>query len=565
MEERYLQLVVEQSTLGTLVVEPDGHALFSNASWREFWGLGERESPEGTNVFDDNRIRFAGLLPYIEECVHRDIAVITPALVHDPALTGGEGEPRWLKGFINPVRDGPGRLRALGLVVEDVTERKTLEAQLANQAFHDPLTGLPNRLLLMDRLEHALTRAKRQENTKVAVLFMDLDDFKVVNDTLGHQAGDRALLEVARRLSACLRPDDTVARFGGDEFVVLLEDVEQTSNVIRATERITQALRAPVRVNGYEVNATFSIGIALSHSFEDGPEYLLHSADAAMYRAKREGKGRYAFFSLSEDGPSLTYLKLEDDLRQALAREEFVLHYQPRVLLETDKVVGLEALARWEHPERGLLDPANFISRAEETELIIPIGRWVMKEACRQLRSFQERYPDVEPLTVSVNLSARQFRYPQLVEEVTEILAETGVDPQYLTLEITESVSMVNAPATMQIFQSLKDLGVKLEIDDFGTGYSSLSYLSRFPVDAIKIDRSLVEGVERDRRKAAIISATIRLAQELDIAVVAEGVESDEEAARLRSLESTFGQGSYWWPPLPVEEVMGILASNAGL
>jgi diguanylate cyclase (GGDEF)-like protein len=563
VEERYLRIVVEQSTIGTLVMESSGRPLFSNASWRKFWGSGQRGDTEAPNVFEDDRIRVAGLLPYIEKCMHEEVAVTTPALLHDPALTGGEGEPRWLKGFINPVRDRTGRLRAVILEMEDITEHKALETQLASRAFHDPLTGLPNRLLLMDRLEHALARGKRQENTKVAVLFMDLDNFKRVNDSLGHRAGDQMLLEVARRVGACLRPDDTLARLGGDEFVVLLEDVENASNAIMVVERIVRALRTPVRLNGHELYVKLSIGIALSRASEVRPEYLLHSADAAMYRAKREAKSWYKIFDWREDAPSLAHLELEDDLRRALEREEFVLHYQPRVLLETDKVVALEALIRWEHPERGLLNPAEFIPLAEETKLIIPIGRWVMKEACRQLRSFQEHFPYVKPLTVCVNVSARQFRNPGLVEEVAQILAETGVDPRFFTLEITENVSMMNAPVTLQIFQNLKDLGVKLEIDDFGTGYSSLSYLSRFPVDAIKIDRSLVEGVERDRRKAAIISATIRLARELDMAVVAEGVETDEEVASLRSLESTYGQGSYWWPPVPVEEVVGILASNA--
>lgn len=297
VDEGYLRKVVEQSTLGTLVLESNGRPLFSNASWREFWVLGEKKGPEGTNIFDDDRIRVAGLLPYIEECMHGDVTVITPALLHDPALTGGEGEPRWLKAFVTPVRNRSRRLRAVGLVVDDITEHKALETQLANRAFHDPLTGLPNRLLLVDRLEHALARAKRQENTKVAVLFMDLDNFKRVNDSLGHQAGDRMLLEVARRLRACLRPDDTVARFGGDEFVVPLEDVENASESIRVAERIIQALHTPVRVNGHEVYAALSIGIALSHSFEVGSEHLLISADAAMYRAKRGGRARYEIFN----------------------------------------------------------------------------------------------------------------------------------------------------------------------------------------------------------------------------------------------------------------------------
>ena len=559
MDERLLRTVIEQSPLSTHVFSPDGSSLLTNAAWKELWNLGEGEAPEETNVFEDHQLRAVGLIPYIEESIASNNGLSTPPLLYVTASGGLEGKPRWLRGFIYPVRDENGRFRAVSLMLEDVTKHRVLEERLTRQALEDPLTGLANRTLLMDRLEHALSRIERREH-KIALLFMDLDDFKRVNDSLGHSAGDRMLVEVADRIGVCLRPEDTLARFGGDEFVVLLENAEDASAATQVAERIARGLRAPIAVDGHEVFATFSIGIALGNSGKVDAEYLLRGADAAMYRGKREGENRCEVFNLGENGYALDRLRLESDLRRAVEGKEFRVHYQPKVELRTGKIVGLEALLRWEHPEHGLTSPLEFVPLAEQTGLIIPIGWWVLREACHELRLLQEQHPVGMPLTMSVNLSARQFRYPELVEEVAEILGETALAPHDLTLEVTETVAMEHAPSTTTILGRLKSLGVKLAIDDFGTGYSSLSYLKRFPVDALKVDQSLVKGIEQDSGNAAIVSATITLAHDLGLEVVAEGVETAGEFAKVRSLQSNHGQGHYWWGASPAVKIAELFA-----
>ncbi|MEJ7872837.1 MAG: EAL domain-containing protein, partial [Rubrobacteraceae bacterium] len=414
----------------------------------------------------------------------------------------------------------------------EIAERRELEEQLTHQAFHDPLSGLPNRTLFLDRLELALARAERRGGT-VAVLFMDLDNFKVINDSLGHEVGDQVLLAVAERLENSLSAEKTVARFGGDEFTVLLEDVASVSDAVRVAERIEEALRAPFYLGGRERIITTSIGIVLSTPGRELPEVLLRHADVAMYRAKAAGRARYAVFNPSMTVAALERLELESDLRRALEREEFRVHYQPKVSLVSGEIVALEALLRWEHPERGLVFPAQFIPVAEETDLIVPIGRWVLEEACRQARRWRDRFPDRSSLKVCVNLSARQFQYHALVEEVAAILRETGLDPASLDLEITESVVMEDAPSTLATLQKLKDLGVNLAIDDFGTGYSSLAYLRRLPVGMLKIDRSFVENIGDDAKNEALLSGVIGIASGLGLYVVAEGVETAEQLAHV--------------------------------
>ncbi|MEJ7871980.1 MAG: EAL domain-containing protein [Rubrobacteraceae bacterium] len=472
-----------------------------------------------------------------------------------------DGTLFWNELYIAPVRDEAGQIANFIGVQKDITERKILEEQLAHQAFHDPLTDLPNRALFLDRLSHALERSKRRGD-KVAVLFMDLDNFKVTNDSLGHEVGDELLIEVAGRLLACLRPTDTAARLGGDEFVVLLEDVEDTHEANRVAKRIAETLRLPLHIEGHELFVTTSIGIAFGRSDEDLPGSLLRNADLAMYRAKEAGKNSQAMFESGMNVRALERLQLEEDLRRALEREEFRVYYQPEVSLEDGRIMGFEALVRWEHPERGLVSPQEFIPVAEETGLIVPLGEWVLEEACRQAREWQEQNPSNLPLIMSVNLSARQFKQPGLAKSIAEVLRKHGLEPRGLILEITESMVVADVDSAIVTLRELRDLGVRIAIDDFGTGYSSLAYLKRFPVDYLKIDRSFVDGLGRDATDKGLVSAAITLAHTLGLEAVAEGVETAEQLEHLRELGCELAQGYYFWKPSPGETASEILAAQ---
>ncbi len=425
---------------------------------------------------------------------------------------------------------------------------------LTRQAFQDPLTALPNRGLFMDRLAHALARTERRPQ-HVAVLFLDIDRFKVINDSLGHGVGDQALGELSRRLAECVRPEDTIARLGGDEFAILLEDLDDAAGATAVAERVAKALEAPFLLEGREVVVTMSVGVALNTRRPIAPDELLRDADLAMYRAKGKGKNRYEVFDTDTGAPAIHRLDLELDLRSAVARDEFRLHYQPVVQLETGRVAEFEALVRWQHKDRGLLAPEAFIGLTEETGLIIPIGQWVLTEACRQARRWQEQRPSDPPLTISVNLSARQLQDPDLIGLVSGVLADSGLDPRSLKLEITESVVMQDAPSTLATLHTLRELGIRLAIDDFGTGYSSLGYLKRFPIDTLKIDRSFVEGIVTDPEDAAIVQAVISVAKSLGLSVTAEGIETEAQLRRLKELGCDRGQGFYFGEPLAAEIV----------
>ncbi len=458
---------------------------------------------------------------------------------------------------------------ALGGVVmnyRDITERKEYEEQLRHRALHDPLTGLPNRALFADRLDHALARTARRGEA-VAVLYLDLDRYKLVNDSLGHAAGDELLARVGERLGRCLWPGDTAARLGGDEFAVLLEDVRGEAEAEAVAGRILERLAPVFGVAGREVAITASIGVALSGPGREGPEELVRAADAAMYRAKSTGKARFAVYDPGMGTEALERLELEVDLRRALERGELRLRYQPVVELATGRVTGAEALLRWEHPDKGAVPPSRFIPIAEETGLILPIERWVLGEACRQGAAWRARYGDGACPTVGMNLSGRHLQHPDLVGEVARALGEAGLEPRGLTLEITESVAMEDGEATVAALRELRGLGVRLAIDDFGTGYSSLAYLHRFPVDVLKIDRSFVDGLRRESEDTAIVRAVVGLAAALRLRVVAEGVETTEQMERLRALGCELGQGYLFAKPLPAEEVEGLLAGarNASL
>ncbi|MGB8510051.1 MAG: EAL domain-containing protein, partial [Pyrinomonadaceae bacterium] len=436
-------------------------------------------------------------------------------------------------------------------IARDITERKKAEAQLLHDAFHDALTGLPNRALFMNRLEHAVGRARADSRYRFAILFFDLDRFKVVNDSLGHTIGDKLLINIGRRLLSAVRPDDTVARLGGDEFTVLLEGFDEASDVLRVVERMQKGLSRAFRLDAHELFATTSIGIVLnSESGQERAEDYLRNADIAMHRAKSLGKSRYQVFDREMHMRALELMQLEIDLRRAIERREFVVHYQPIVSLQQERITGFEALVRWHHPQHGLIQPDSFIPLAEETGMIEEIDRMVLALACRQMSAWQRRFPLDSPLRVSVNLSAKHFANPGLVEHVTAVLAETGLDPHSLILEITESLLINNVEPVADILAQLKRLRVGICLDDFGTGYSSLNYLHRFPFDALKIDRAFVNRIGSDEKNQAIAQAIVTLAHSLGMYVIAEGLETVHQVTQLRKLASEFGQGYIFSTPM---------------
>ena len=448
-----------------------------------------------------------------------------------------------------------------GIVVNyrDVTERKNFEERLKHQAFHDPLTELPNRALFMNRLGHALIRTERREKA-AAVLFLDLDNFKLINDSLGHETGDKLLVSVAERLLGCLRAEDTAARFGGDEFTILLEDVRDASDAVRVAEQITRALSEAFVLESREIFVTTSIGIALGTSGFERPTDVLRNADVALYRAKAAGRATYEVFDPFMNIAALERLDLEADLRRAVERKEFAVHYQPQMELASGGITGWEALVRWMHPERGPISPAAFLSVAEETGLIVKIGSQVFEQACRQAKEWEELYPTEDPLKMSVNISARQLQRPEeLLEEISRVLNETGLAPSNLVLEITESMLMGEAEHNVDLLKRLQDLGVGIAVDDFGTGYSNLAYLKSFPVDWLKVDKSFVDGLGDNPEDTAIVEAVISLARAMGMQTVAEGIESTGQAHLLRAMGCDMAQGYYFSEPLPAYEATSLL------
>jgi diguanylate cyclase (GGDEF)-like protein len=453
-------------------------------------------------------------------------------------------------------------LQAVANVLAAAIERRRSEAETRHQALHDPLTGLPNRALFRDRLQHALARSRRR-NTTLAVLFLDVDNFKVVNDSLGHEAGDELLTALAPRLAEAVRSGDTVARFGGDEFVLLCEDVVDQQEALEIAERVKDCFLRPLQIAGGEHFVTGSIGVAMPTAGHDGPESLLRDADAAMYQAKDRGRARFEVFDADMRASALKRLEMEAELRRALERDEMRLVYQPVIDVDSGHISAVEALLRWDHPERGLVPPLEFIPVAEESGLIVPLGDWVMREAMRKAARWRElARPGEPPVVVSVNLSARQMAERDLVSSVARALEDSGVDARQIALEITETVLVQDTVVAAETLHALQELGVKLVLDDFGTGYSSLGYVKRFPLSFLKIDRSFVAELGRNGRDAAIVSAIAEMARALGARVVAEGVETEEQLAAARKLGCELAQGYHFARPLPPDEMEGLIRTD---
>jgi diguanylate cyclase (GGDEF)-like protein/PAS domain S-box-containing protein len=466
----------------------------------------------------------------------------------------GEDYPAWLS--ISVVKDDDGQVTHHVSVFSDITVLKESEARLDQLAHHDPLTGLPNRLLLNARAEHALARARRNEK-QMAVLFLDLDRFKYINDTLGHPAGDLLLQQVAERLRKCVRDEDTISRLGGDEFTVVLEDLDDAGAASTVARKILGALSEKAVLFGREVFVTCSIGISLYPRDGEDIVTLFKNADSALYRAKDQGRDTYQFYTEELTTLAVERLELENDLRHALEMGELLVHYQPQVNLRSGRITGMEALARWQHPRRGLLMPADFIPLAEETGLIVPLGEWVLRTACFQAKAWLDAGLSTAP--VAVNLSPRQFRQKDLVERIAGIVQESGLPPDHLELEITEGLVMFNVEASVTLMGRLKDLGVRFSIDDFGTGYSSLSYLKRFPIDKIKIHQSFVQNITTDPEDAAISSAIISLTHSMKRKAIAEGVETDAQREFLLSHHCDEIQGHHFSKPAPADVIERLL------
>jgi diguanylate cyclase (GGDEF)-like protein/PAS domain S-box-containing protein len=521
--------------------------IFLSARWKAMLGYAETAISTGPAEWldrlhpDDRPLLETHLAAHIQRLIDR--------LEVEYRILHKDGSYRWMLCRGLAVWDAAGHAIRLVGSQTDITDRKQAEERLRHEALHDTLTGLPNRNLFLDRLQHAIQRQQRIAQDAFAVLFVDLDRFKNVNDSLGHLIGDQLLIAAARTLEHCLRPNDTVARLGGDEFAVLIEPLTYPHDAIIVAERIQQLLSSSFQLGEQEIFTSASIGIALSNSTYRRPEEVLRDADTAMYQAKLRGKACYALFDRAMHADALALLQLDTDLRRALERNELRLYYQPIVALPDGQLVGFEALLRWQHPERGLLLPGAFLQLAEDTGLIVPIGRWALGEACRQLAAWQAYMPGLPPLSVSVNLAPQQITQPDLVEQIAAILHETGLASQQLILELVES-SLLDITDAGVILSRLNALGVRLSLDDFGTGYSSLSYLHQLPIGKLKIDRSFISRLGGDHQHQAIVTAIIAMAQALSMDVVAEGVETSAQHQLLQQMGCSYGQGWLFAYPL---------------
>jgi PAS domain S-box-containing protein len=572
--DQLFQLISENAADMIALVDGDGRRLYNSPAYLKVLGY----SPEDLNATSS-----------IEQIHPDDRPRVLKAA--EKARLSGQGERmeyrvrhkdgswRTLESTASPIRNEKGQTDKLVIVNRDITERKWAEEMLAHNAFHDGLTNLPNRALFLDRLQQALTLSKRHPNYKFAVLLIDVDEFKIINDSLGHAAGDDLLIQIGQRLKESVRRadtvsrprasdvpdrpanDDTLARLGGDEFTILLDDIRDPIEAVRVAERMQAELAIPFVVNQQGIVISASIGIAASTSPHTHAEDLLRDADIAMYRAKRAGKACCEVSDTAMHENAVKRLQLETDLRKALDQGEFRVYYQPIVSLQTGKITGFEALTRWQRPE-GILAPIAFIAVAEETGLIIPMNRQLLREACQHLRSWQSEFPSDSPLTMSVNITSREFVQPDLVSEIRKSLDQTGVDPGCLQLEIIETIAMGDAEKSGHVLAQLKALGVRLSIDDFGTGYSSLSRLRRIPVDTLKIDRAFISNMDTDPENREIVRAIIVLAHNLGLKVVAEGTEKEEHIDLLKQFNCEMAQGYLFSRPADDQAMLKLLASN---
>ncbi len=558
--ERFHGSIIEKSTDVITIVDQDGRILHESPSAAKHLGHPVEEiagTPLGEHIHPADRRMVAGILKSVQANPGD-----SPVFVF--RRTRRDGSPLHLEATATNCLDDDA-VSGIILNCRDVTERTAFEEQLRRHVFLDTLTGLPNRALFLDRLTHALERIKRKPGYQFAVLFVDLDRFKLVNDSLGHSVGDRLLQKIGRRIASCLRRVDTVARFGGDEYILLLDEIDDDRQAIRVAERIREELTRPFVMDEAEVFASASIGIVFSTPEYTDPDQIIRDADTAMFKAKARGKGGYRVFHSRMHKQAVSLLALETDLRKAVERGEFELHYQPILSLEPARMVGVEALVRWRRPDKGLVAPMEFIPMAEETGLIIQIGEWVLAEACRRVGGFNATAAADRALFVSVNLSARQFEKDGLAEDIRAILRRTGLPPGMLKLEVTESAIAANPAQAALLLEELRGLGVGLSMDDFGTGYSSLSHLHALPFDTLKIDRSFVSGLGQNGDKnGKIVHSIMALAHNLDMSVIAEGIETDAQLERLVAMNCRFGQGYRFARPTPFDEITGLGDTPAG-
>lgn len=566
--EGFFQAIVEAVSEGILVADAQSRVTYLNPAMLQ-WVQGSADSLVGQSIpavlptlLGWPKIRRPGRRARADAPEIHEVELVVEQPTDQP--------PLWVQVRVSALRDWAGNPIGTLVQVTDISRQRWAEANLHRQAPQmvniDALTGLPNRRFFMERLEGAIARARQEPDYLFAVLFLDLDRFKVINDSLGHLAGDRLLVTIARKLELCLRPSDTVARLGGDEFTILADDITDVQDATVIAERIHRELAQPINLEGHEVFTSVSIGIALGRDNATRQPYassedLLRNADLAMYQAKALGRSEHQVFDIAMHVRMVEQLELENNLRRAIERQEFRLYYQPIVSLDTGRISGFEALVRWHHPQKGHILPEEFIPTAEETGLINTIGRWVLQRACRQMHIWQRRFPTYPPLSIGVNLSSKQLAQPDLIDQITSILESVNLVPGSLKLEITESMIMHNAEAATALLEKLRSYNIQLCIDDFGTGYSSLSHLRRFPINTLKIDRSFISKMHIDEENLAIVKTIVTLAHTLGIYITAEGVESNEQLVQLWALQCEYGQGYFFAKPLTSRAATALLAS----